>query len=248
MDFQTANSFLNGKPKKEGTNNEKNYEGLCHGKKPVFFSRFPHYSLFVIHSSFFFRFKYECAVQCSGLLNNFLSVRVFVITKIDHLRRHANRDRVVRYGFQNKRTRPDNAMSANVCEYNRTFTDPGIFTDRDAGIFSSLLPNRNVCSIKKMLIRAVRYGNSARQQHVIPESYVPEDTIRPNVNIFTDFRRWVRENRPKTDAGVFAAAGKDPLQKRKPKILAEDSRHNRQKLCQISKNALLRQKQTHQFH
>ena len=52
MDFQTANSFLNGKPKKEGTNNKKNYEGLCHGKKPVFSAAFLiiRYSLFIIHS------------------------------------------------------------------------------------------------------------------------------------------------------------------------------------------------------
>ncbi len=32
------------------TNNEKNYEFLHHGEKPGLFSRFPHYSLFVIHS------------------------------------------------------------------------------------------------------------------------------------------------------------------------------------------------------
>lgn len=187
-------------------------------------------------------------LQRSGLLNDFLSVRVFVITKFDYLRRHANRNRVVRNGFQNECSRSDDAMGANVCEHDSTFTNPGIFTNGETGEFSALLPDRNVRSVKKMLIRTVRDGNSARKQHIIPESDVPEDTVRPNVNIFTDFRRWVRENRSKTNTGVSAAAGKDELKKRQTQVFTENSRQERQKLRQIRENALLRQKQPKQIH
>lgn len=168
----------------------------------------------------------------------------WVLTELNDFGRDTDRDRAVRDLIQDQCSCSNDAMPADIGQNDGAFSDPGVFTDRDARKFSALKTDRNVRAFKKMLIRAVGDRNTAGKKDVVFQRDVSEDTVRANVNIFADLSRWMREDRSESNTRIATAARKRIMKKRKPKVLSHNARHKSQALGQVRKCTLFRENQS----
>jgi hypothetical protein len=133
-------------------------------------------------------------------------MRTAGIAKPHNTSRDANRDGIIGKRFVDDGACADDTMTPDVRHNHGSITNPGVPSDSDPRPLTGLLPDWNVESFDAVLRGSVHDRDVRTDKHIVLERDSSETPKTADIHVAAYFRRWVREDGAKAQAGVRAKA------------------------------------------